>query len=153
MNRSNRSVFLLAALLLGGCAAQGGALAEAKAVANAPAAVAAPQQPPPSALEVQAGLQIAQVGVTAQGGLVDVRFKVLDAARARTLLGNPANAPLLMAGDSPPLAAPHHALKGARFANGQVFFILFPNARGSVQPGVPVTVALGNTLLGPVTAQ
>ena len=102
---------------------------------------------------MQAGIQIAQVGLTAQGGMVDVRFKVLDAAKAKALLGNPANAPMLIAGGQPPLHPPHHALKGARFAPGQVFYILYPNARGAVQPGVEVTVAMGDARLGPVKAQ
>ena len=109
--------------------------------------------PAPTALESQAGIQIAQVGLTAQGGMVDVRFKVLDAAKAKALLGNPANAPMLIAGNAPPLHPPHHALKGARFAAGQVFYILYPNARGAVRPGVEVTVAMGDARLGPIKAQ
>lgn len=130
-----------------------------KAAAATPAPTAAPTTtslhdlPAPTAVELQAGLQIAQVGLTAQGGMVDVRFKVLDAAKAKALLGNPANTPVLIAGDQPPLHPPHHALKGARFAAGQVFYILYPNARGAVRPGVDVTVAMGDARLGPVKAQ
>jgi hypothetical protein len=156
----------LLALMLGGCAAQAvqpGASADAaKAavvtpalqVASAPAA-AKPAQPlpPPSSSETRYGIQIAQVGLTAAGGLVDVRFKVLDAAKAAQLLGNPANAPTLLAADNPPLMPPHHALKGARFTPGQVFYILYPNVRNTIKPGVEVTVAMGEVRLGPVTAQ
>jgi hypothetical protein len=109
--------------------------------------------PLPSALEVQYGIQITQLGLTASGGLVDVRFKVLDAGKARKLLGNPANAPMLMAGDKPPLMAPHNALRGAKFGPGQVFYILYPNLRSAIKPGTEVTVAMGEARLGPVTAQ
>lgn len=109
--------------------------------------------PPPSALESQVGIQIAHVGLAASGGLVDLRFKVLDAAKARALLGNPANAPMLIAGDMPPLMAPHKALHGAKYGQGQVIYILYPNLRGAIQPGVEVTVALGDARLGPVIAQ
>ena len=109
--------------------------------------------PPPSALESQVGIQIAHVGLTASGGLVDLRFKVLDAAKARALLGNPANAPMLIAGDMPPLMAPHKALHGAKYGQGQVVYILYPNLRGAIKPGAEVTVALGDTRLGPVIAQ
>jgi hypothetical protein len=149
-------------LIAGGCAAQqspgGPADHAAHAAASAPKAAAATKTslqdlPEPSAPEMQAGIQIAQVGLTAQGGMVDVRFKVLDAAKAKALLGNPANAPMLIAGNQPPLHPPHHALKGARFAPGQVFYILYPNARGAVQPGVEVSVAMGDARLGPVKAQ
>ncbi len=159
-------------LVVAGCATQGvrnvDSAEAAKPEASAPrVAAAAPQPaaaaphavkpmqalPPPSALETQHGIQIAQVGLTAAGGLVDVRFKVLDAAKARALLGNPANAPMLIAGDNPPLMPPHHALKGAKFGNGQVFYILYPNVRSAIKPGVEVTVAMGDVRLGPVTVQ
>lgn len=109
--------------------------------------------PAPSEAEVAAGLQVTHIGTTASGGLVDARFKVLDAAKAKVLLGDPANVPTLIVGDKPPLVAPHHAFKGAQFSEGQVFFILYPNTRGAVQPGVAVSVAMGRTRLGPVTAQ
>ena len=159
-------------LIVGGCAmqgVQGGASAEsARPVASAPQVIAAapqpavvaphaakqvPQLPQPSALETQYGIQITQIGLTASGGLVDVRFKILDAVKARTLLGNPANAPMLIAGDKPPLMAPHSAMRGARFSQGQVFYILYPNLRSAIKPGVEVTVAMGEARLGPVTAQ
>lgn len=154
-------------LLAGGCAAQGGAAmsgaskpAATPVVSSAPVpapafAPAKPVQPlpAPSDLEQQYGIQIAHVGLTASGGLVDARFKVLDAAKAKTLLSNAANAPMLIVGDKPPLMAPHHALRGARFSNGQVFYILYPNTRSAIRPGVEVVVAMGAARLGPVTAQ
>ncbi|MDO8456518.1 MAG: hypothetical protein Q7T07_06365 [Burkholderiaceae bacterium] len=144
-------VTALLPLILGGCAMQG-----VQGVASADAAKPAtsrPQLPPPSALETQYGIQITQLGLTASGGLVDVRFKVLDAAKARKLLGNPANAPMLIAGDKPPLMAPHNALRGAKFGQGQVIYILYPNLRSAIKPGTEVTVAMGEARLGPVTAQ
>jgi hypothetical protein len=157
---STPGVWLLALpVLLAACATQNGAVAPPAATKAAPTAVAAHAAkaehplPAPSALETQYGLQIVQVGLTASGGLVDLRFKVLDVAKARALLGNPANAPMLIAGDKPPLAPPHHALRGARFGQGQVVFILYPNLRGAIQPGTEVVVAMGNARLGPVLAQ
>ncbi len=121
--------------------------------APAQAAKPLPPLPEPSALETQYGIQIAHVGLTAAGGLVDVRFKVLDAAKARALLGNAAHAPMLISGDNPPLMPPHHALKGAKFGQGQIFYILYPNLRGAIKPGADVTVAMGDARLGPVKAQ
>jgi len=160
-------------LIVAGCATQGatgGASTKAAApvVITPPAAATpAPQPaeaaahaakpaltlPPPTELELQAGVQIAHIGATASGGLVDARFKVLDAAKATALLGNPSNAPMLIVGDKPPLMAPHHAMKGGRFAKDQIIFILYPNTRGAVVPGTEVSVAMGQTRIGPVTAQ
>jgi hypothetical protein len=144
---------LLPLVLAAGCAAQS-AQGDAKAASAQPSkAAAAHTLPAPSALETQTGIQVAHVGLTAQGGLVDARFKVLDADKARKLLANPANAPVLIAGDTAPLMAPHNALKGARFSKGQIFYILYPNVRGAVKAGEPVTVAMGPVRLGPVKAQ
>ena len=111
------------------------------------------QLPAPSAEEVRTGVQVAQIGMAAGGGLVDLRLKVLDAAKASKLLGNPANVPTLIAGDTPPLQPPHHALRNARFGNGLIFYILYPNTRGAVKPGSEVVVAMGDVRLGPVTVR
>jgi hypothetical protein len=162
-------------LLVGGCATQGGAPTEvATPAASAPhvaaavplpadatpqpaSAVARPTKgtalPPPGDNEMRHGIQITQVGLTAAGGLVDVRFKVLDAEKARRLLGDPANMPMLIAKDNPPLMPPHHALKGAKFSEGLVFYILYPNVRSAIKPGLDVTVAMGDVRLGPVAVQ
>jgi hypothetical protein len=156
-------------VVVSGCAVQGGATAEPAApaagatpmpAATLPAELAAaqptrakPTLPPPTALETSTGIQIAHVGVTAAGGLVDVRFKVLDAAKVRKLLGDLANAPQLIVGNNPPLVAPHKALHGAKYGEGLIFYILYPNVRSAVKPGVDVTVAIGDVRLGPVTAQ
>ena len=123
------------------------------AAANTSAARPATPLAAPTERETEVGIQIAHVGLTASGGLVDVRFKVLDAAKAKALLSNPANAPQLLAGDNPPLVAPHHALKGARFGQGQTFYILYPNQRAAIKPGGEVSVAMGPARLGPVKAQ
>lgn len=166
-----------ALLALTGCATQGGSNAgdvgkTATPVATTPPAAAAPAAQgsaasatthaagsahpalaPPTESELQAGIQLAHVGVTAAGGLIDARFRVLDPSKAGALLANPANAPMLITGDKPPLMAPHHAIKGSHFNKDQMLLILYPNTRGAVQPGAPVTVAMGAVRIGPVTAQ
>ncbi|MGZ8815802.1 MAG: hypothetical protein ACXWZI_17950 [Mycobacterium sp.] len=170
MRNAFRRAALVTALpwVVGGCAVQGGGTAEPATPAtaiSAQVATAAPQpataQPartrpqasPPTALETRYGIQITQIGLAAAGGLVDFRFKVLDVAKARKLLGDPANVPVLIAGDSPPLMPPRHALHGAKFGPGTVYYILYPNVRNAVRPGVEVTVAMGDVRLGPVTVQ
>jgi hypothetical protein len=154
-------VVLLSPLVFAGCATQPDQTATTGQVLTPAAAQVAAAQGAnpmqvlraPSEMESQYGIQVAHIGLTAAGGMVDARFKVLDATKAKILLGNPANTPMLVASDLPPLMAPHHALRGAKFATGQIFYILYPNSRGAVQPGVPVMVAMGDVRLGPVTAQ
>jgi hypothetical protein len=145
---------VLLTTLVAACATQGAP--HEPPVAAAPAVHAghaARALPDPLPAEVQHGLQVTQVGLAAAGGLVDVRFKVLDGAKAKTLLGDAAHPPMLIAGDGAPVMPPHHALKGARYVTGQMFYILYPNVRGAVQPGATVAVAVGDVRLGPVQAQ
>jgi hypothetical protein len=153
---------MLLPLGLAGCAATTAPGEPAGTAAQAPthtaAVVAAKTRgmqslPAPSAAEARLGLQLAHVGVTASGGLVDARFKVLDAVKVKALLANPANAPQLVASESPPVMAPHHALRGAKFSEGQIFYIMYPNTRSAIKPGVEVSVAMGGDRLGPVKAE
>jgi hypothetical protein len=116
--------------------------------AGQPIPVAAPTEQ-----EIAAGIQVVHISATGGGGLVDARFKVLDAAKATALLGNPANAPQIIAGDKPALVPPHHAVRGGRLAKDQMLFIMYPNIRKAVEPGVDVYVAFGATRLGPFKAQ
>jgi len=108
---------------------------------------------PPTDPEIQAGIQVVRIAATAGGGLVDARFKVLDAAKASALLADAANAPQIIAGDKPPLVPPHHAMHGGRVTKDQMLFVMYPNIRKAVEPGVEVYVAFGATRLGPVKAQ
>jgi len=121
------------------------------AAAHAAAAVVKPRDP--TLQEIEAGIQVTHIGVTASGGLVDARFRVLDPGKVNTLLGNAANAPALVAGDLPPLMAPHHSLKGGRYAKYQVFVVLYPTMRQAVRSGAAISVAFGPVRIGPVTAQ
>lgn len=171
MNPCKYSRPILLAALVGfgavGCASQSPTAGHAPASAapvNTVAAAASPDEkvartgqpapaPPPTEQELAAGIQVLHIGVTASGGLVDARFKVLDGAKATALLSDTANAPQIIAGDTPPLMAPHHAIKAGRYAKDQTLFILYPNTRQAVKPNVEVYVAFGATRLGPITAQ
>jgi hypothetical protein len=174
--RSNAMLLTVILTLLTGCATRGKGLDE-PASAAATAAVAAatpapatvprtpvmataqsnwpmrPQAALPTEIELRYGIQVTQVGMAAAGGLVDLRLKILDAAKARKILGDPANTPVLISGDAPPLAPPHHALHGVKLGDGIVYNILYPNVRSTVKAGSEVVVAMGDVRLGPVTVQ
>jgi hypothetical protein len=164
-DRLSLRLLALVPLALAACATQQDLTQPGKtsAAASAPdASVAAPASPrgaqsvsvaPPTEQEIQAGIQVLHIGATASGGLVDVRFKVLDGAKASALLADPANAPQIIVGDKPPLLPPHHAMHGGRMSKDQTLFIMYPNIRKAVEPGVDVYVAFGATRLGPVKAQ
>lgn len=107
-----------------------------------------------AALEAQRGLQVHLIGVTAGGGMVDVRLKVVDARKARAFLEEPRNLPRLVVADTGQTLIGADEL-GDDFTceQGQILFNLFPNAGGAIQPGTPVIVAFGDVQLEPVPAQ
>jgi hypothetical protein len=108
-----------------------------------------------SAFAAMHGIRITQVAVTAGGGLVDVRFTVVDPAKARPLLNGHGQLPrLIVEGSGVELQAPKHgAMRNVRLQKDTTSFLLFPNARSAVQRGSRVAVAFGNLMVEPVVVQ
>jgi hypothetical protein len=103
-------------------------------------------------LEEQYGLRITLIGVTAGGGLVDLRFKVVDAEKAKLLFKDHDNMPVLIPeGSKVRLGLPGR--HNTDFITGKVYYMLYGNANGVVQPGKPVSVAFGDLILEPIIAQ
>jgi hypothetical protein len=104
------------------------------------------------ALEEQYGLRVTLIGVTAGGGMVDFRFKVIDAEKAKALLDHHENMPqLIPVGSQVRLGIP--GAHSPSYADGKVYYMLYGNAGGIVRPGMPVQVAFGDVVLEPVVAQ
>jgi hypothetical protein len=103
-------------------------------------------------LEEQYGIRVTLIAVTAAGGMVDLRIKVLDAEKANKLLGNHANMPTLLPdGSNRRLGTTgSHRMK---LFSGKTYYMLYGNALGVVKPGTPVSVAFGNLILPPIPAK
>lgn len=124
-------------------------------------------------LEQQYGIKITLVAVTSAGGLVDLRYRVVDSDKARLLFSDEAHMPsLLIEGycltpssisSSPEedssgyqgevmLMSDSH-MRTPRLLPGRVYFMLFPNQQNIVKPGMPVVVAFGEIHLEPIIAK
>ena len=110
---------------------------------------------PEGALEAIHGVRVDQVALTAGGGLVDLRFTVLDPVKARPLLAGHSSLPrLVVEGSGIELQAPKHgAMKGIRIQKNATSFLLFPNTRNAVRPGTRVAVAFGDVQVEPVVTK
>ena len=108
-----------------------------------------------SALEAQYGLRVNLVAVTAAGGLVDVRLKILDGEKAKSLLQDPDNFPSLwIADDDVSLVVPEeNRAQELQFENDGNLFVMFPNGHGIVKPGTPVVIHFGDIQLEPIPAK
>lgn len=102
-----------------------------------------------STLRARYGIKVEHVGVLAAGRLVELRFKVLDPARAKQLfeLG-----PSLRTERGALLQA-REAWRAARPRDDGSCSVLFPNERGEIEPGSRVSLAIGAQRLEPVVAK
>jgi hypothetical protein len=105
-------------------------------------------------LEERYGIRPTLIGVTAAGGMVDFRFKVLDAEKARILTKDHSLMPVLTVQNSGTrLALPGNGMHSMTFYNDKVYYILFGNPKGEIKPGTLIEVAFGDMQVGPILAQ
>jgi hypothetical protein len=105
-------------------------------------------------LEEQYGLSVRLIGVTAGGGMIDFRLKMVDADKARQFLQDPANLPVMFVMESgAELLAADTMEDDITWEDGGILFMLLPNSGGEVQPGTPVVIKFGDLQLEPVPAQ
>ena len=107
-----------------------------------------------SAIEEQWGVRVTQIGVTADGGLVDFRFMVLDPDKALATLQDINKLPVLVAEDTGTVVN-SVALHGREhnLNPGQTYFLLYRNTGGAIKPGGAVTVKFGDLQLEHVVAK
>ena len=109
---------------------------------SGPATVQVPLNP---AVEARWGIRVTQVAVTADGGLVDFRFIVLDPDKASEMLSNVDNLPVLRPDGTNTLVnsaaqmADTHNLRA-----GQTYFLLYRNSGGAVRSARSVSVLFGD---------
>ena len=93
------------------------------------------------AIEERWGIRVTQVGVTADGGLIDFRYIVLDPDKALNMLQDVKNLPVLVAEDSGDIVN-SMALMAARhnLQLGRTYFLLYRNTKGAIKHGSKVSV-------------
>jgi hypothetical protein len=106
-----------------------------------------------SDLESEYGIRIRLIGVTAAGGMVDFRYRVVDQAKAEQLLGDPDNMPFLIVGDGDRILHMPGDMHGGGAVQERLYFILYPNTQNAVTPGTPISVAFGDFRIESIPAQ
>ena len=100
------------------------------------------------------GLSIRLIGVTAAGGMIDFRMKIVDTQKAQQFLEDPANLPRLIVAESGQELMVSEGLDDdIEWVEGGILFNFYPNDNGSVEPGTPVIVDFGGIQLTPIEAQ
>ena len=107
-----------------------------------------------STLEEKYGLRVNLVAVTAAGGFVDVRLKILDGEKLKLLLADKSNFPTLYTEHGVILNAPEDTKSQTiQFISGGSLFIIYPNAGNTVKQDTPVTIIFGNIAVEPIAAR
>ena len=119
--------------------------------ASRTAVTAQPANATAADIEQRFGIQMTLVAVTAGGGLIDIRFRVTDAAKAADLF-KPENLPAVIAPDSGVTIKPPEPPDPGQLTDGQIYFLLYPNSGGAIKPGSKVTLAFGDLRLEYQTA-
>ncbi|MCJ7711328.1 MAG: hypothetical protein MUQ32_10940 [Chloroflexi bacterium] len=105
-------------------------------------------------MESEYGVRVNLVAVTAAGGLVDVRFTVVDKDKAEHIFHDAASMPdLLVEASGAVLSAPKPMAHKLVLLDGATYFILFPNSGGVIQAGTGVSVVVDGIRLEPIAAQ
>jgi len=117
----------------------------------------APSPPPDAplpispAIEARWGVRITQISVTADGGLVDMRYLVLDPDKAMKMMDTLATTPTITDDETGQVmrlnkVMPHkHSMD-----TGRIYYILYVNTRGALYPGGSATVHIGDLNVGPI---
>ena len=108
----------------------------------------------PLELENEFGIRIRLVGITASGGLVDFRYRVVDLDKALPLLGSHENMPgLVDEASGVALIAPEGMMHHNVLEADRTYFMHYPNAGNKIKPGSEVAVVMGDIRVESVIAQ
>lgn len=105
-------------------------------------------------LEQEYGIKVNLVAVTATGGLVDLRFMVVDKEKAAHALHDAGTMPELFVENSGTVLSMPKGMKHTlTLVDGARYFILYSNPGGAIQAGTQVSVVIGDVRLAPFSAQ
>jgi len=106
------------------------------------------------ALEEKYGLRVNLVAVTAAGGFVDVRMKIVDGEKSKLLLADKNNFPTLYTEQGMILSAPEETKsQEIKFISGGNLFIIYPNSGNAIKHDTPVTILFGNIAVESMNAR
>ena len=106
------------------------------------------QMPTSRALESKTGIRIISAHVEGDGGIVDVRYQVLDPNKANIVEGDPTNTPaLLPASDDGALTQTAAMRKGHERREAGTYFLIYYNRGAAIHPGDFIDIAFGGQTL------
>ena len=105
-------------------------------------------------MEERFGVRFTGLHLVARHGLVDLRYRVLDAGKAKNFGHYTETSPLIVAEDSGKnVEVTIMGLHNHRVETGRTYYVLYRNTADALEPGSLVTIQLGDLLLEHVPVQ
>ena len=106
-----------------------------------------------SEIEEKYGVRFTFVAVTAAGGMVELRYRVIDEGKAANFGHYTETAPMVIAEDTGEVVdVTIMGLHNHRVEPGRTYYVLYRNTGGAIESHRPVTIALGDLKLEHVVA-
>jgi len=106
-----------------------------------------------SVLEEQYGLRVNLIAITAAGGMVDLRLKIVDGEKAKVLLADKKNFPALFLKGITLNTPEDTKSQKIEFTTGANLFVMYPNSGNAARRDAPVTILFGDIAIEPITAK
>ena len=104
-------------------------------------------------IEEKFGVRFTFVAVTAGGGMVELRYRVIDEGKAANFGHYTETAPMIIAEDTGKIVdVTIMGLHNHRVEPGRMYYVLYRNTEGAVESHRPVTIAVGDLALEHVVA-
>jgi hypothetical protein len=105
-------------------------------------------------IEERFGVRFTGLHLVARHGLVDLRYRVLDAGKAKNFGHYTETSPLIIAEDSGKIIeVTIKGLHNHRVETGRTYYVLYRNTADALEPGGLVTIQVGDLLLQHVPVQ
>jgi hypothetical protein len=102
-------------------------------------------------IEEKFGVRFTFLAVTAEGGMAELRYRVIDEDKAANFGHFTETAPMLIDDETGKIVdVTIMGLHNHRAEPGRMYYILYRNTEGAVKSGHPVTIAIGNYELASV---
>lgn len=109
--------------------------------------------PTSAEIEDRFGVRFTFLAVTADGGMVELRYRVIDEDRAANFGHYSETAPMLISEDNDEIVdVTIMGLHNHRVEPGRTYYVLYRNTNGAIKSGRPATIAVGDLELEHVVA-
>ena len=96
-------------------------------------------------MEEKFGVRFSFLAVTADGGMVELRYRVVDEGKAANFGHFTETAPMLISEDTGKIVdVTIMGLHNHRVEPGRTYYVLYRNTDNAIQSGRPVTIAVGD---------